>query len=101
MPLSDQAQAIVVLLAAALMSVGTAAAAIPNAVPDTIKPYVFTAFWAAGIVGLALKEASGSTGTTFTISITNPQGITWTETNATETRIKALLASGNKVQIVG
>jgi hypothetical protein len=101
MPLSDNAQAIVVFVSALLIALGTAAAALPTGLDVTFRIYVFSAFTVAGAIGFALKEALGSTGTTFTISVTNPAGATWTETNATTSRIKALIASGSKVQIMG
>jgi hypothetical protein len=60
MPLSDRVQSAIVAASAALLSLGTAAAAIPEFVPADAKVYFAVTFWLAGIFGLALKEALGS-----------------------------------------
>jgi hypothetical protein len=55
----DKAQAILVSISAAFISVGTAAEAIPSSLAPETKATLFIVFWIAGIVGLAIKEAAG------------------------------------------
>jgi hypothetical protein len=61
MPLSNNAQAILLSLSAFFLALGTAAAAIPEWLPFEIRYYVAAFFWICGIIGFALKEAVGGT----------------------------------------
>jgi predicted membrane channel-forming protein YqfA (hemolysin III family) len=60
MGLSNKVQAALVAISAALLVFGTATATIPAGISEPTRAIIAVAFWAAGIIGLALKEAAGT-----------------------------------------
>jgi hypothetical protein len=60
MGLTNKGQAILLGIAAFLVTLGTATATIPNIVPDNARVPISIFFWVCGIIGFALKEAAGS-----------------------------------------
>lgn len=73
--LSNQAQALLVLAAGILISIGALATAIPSAIPQPLNWYLGFALMIIGSIGLAIKEYLGiltqsSTTTTTTKSAT-------------------------------
>lgn len=60
MGIGNKMQAIMLGVSAFLITIGTAAATIPDFVPQDIKYTVAGILWGCGIIGFALKEAIGS-----------------------------------------
>lgn len=60
MGISNNVQAALVSVSAALIVVGTAVATIPAGIPDPIKATITVVCWTAGVAGLAIKEAAGT-----------------------------------------
>lgn len=58
--LSDFQQSILMMFSAAMISIGTMAAAIPSFVASQWQAPIATALWLVGIIGFGVKEALGS-----------------------------------------
>lgn len=73
MPLSDKAQAYAVAISGTLMAIG--AVTIPTEI-STGFPVIGAAFFVAGVVGLAIKEGIGSSGSSTLPSLPNGFNLT-------------------------
>lgn len=59
MGFTDKEQAFILALAAFFIALGTAAATIPEFLPEDAKYPLAVFFWICGVVGFALKELGG------------------------------------------
>lgn len=58
--ISNKAQTVIVGVSSGLIAFGTAAAAIPDFMPPAYKVPIAIVAWLAGIIGLSIKEALGT-----------------------------------------